>query len=65
MKMYWAFFALAGTLGFLILFLADREREAGVERLSNSKTVPHSAIEADPELGQQTERSPYMPNERH
>jgi hypothetical protein len=64
MKLYWALLALAGTLGSLILFLADRERQAGVERLSNSRTVPHSAIEAD-NLWKQTESSPYVRSERY
>jgi len=42
MKMYWAFFALAGTLGFLILFLADREREAGGTALQLQDCPPFS-----------------------
>ena len=42
-----AFLAFVAGLGFLILFIADREREAGVERLSNYKIAPRSAPEAD------------------
>jgi hypothetical protein len=45
-----AFLAFVAGLGFLILFIADREREAGVERLSNYKMVPRSALEADPSV---------------
>jgi hypothetical protein len=37
----WGFMALVGSLALLILILADREREAGVERLSNWR-APHS-----------------------
>ena len=42
-----AFLAFVAGLGFLILFIADREREAGVERLSNYKIAPRSALEPD------------------
>jgi hypothetical protein len=65
MKMYWLLLAVAGTLAFSILFLADRERKASVDRLSKYKPAPHVALEADPDLRQQTERSPYMRNERY
>jgi hypothetical protein len=64
MKTYWGFLALVGALPFSILFQADRERKAGMERLSNYKTAPH-VLEADPDLWLQTERSPYMRNERY
>jgi hypothetical protein len=40
-----AFLAFVAGLGFLILFIADREREAGVERLSNYRIAPRSALE--------------------
>jgi hypothetical protein len=63
MKMYWGSLALVAIFVFSILFLADRERKAGVERLSSYKTVPHSAIEAGPDF-RQPELSPYMRNER-
>jgi hypothetical protein len=46
MKTYWGLLALAGTLAFLMLFLADQDRKAGVERLSDQKTLRHSAIES-------------------
>jgi hypothetical protein len=66
MKMYFGLLVLVGVFAFSILYLADRERKAGVERLSNYKSVPHTTIEADhPDLRQQTERSPYMRNERY
>jgi hypothetical protein len=49
MRMYFGLLAVVGVFAFLLLFLADRERKAGVERLSNYKTVPHTALEADPD----------------
>jgi hypothetical protein len=42
MKIYWSALVVAGTLGFLILYLADREREASIEWLSNYTSEPHS-----------------------
>jgi hypothetical protein len=65
MKMYLVFLAMVGVFAFSIPYLADRERKAGVERLSNYKTVPNAALEADPDLRQQSERSPSMRNERY
>jgi hypothetical protein len=40
MKTYLSFLALVGVFAFSILYLADRERKAGVERLSNYKSAP-------------------------
>jgi hypothetical protein len=40
MKTYLGFLALVGVLAFSILYLADRERKASVERLSDYKPVP-------------------------
>ena len=37
-----AFLAFVAALAFLTLFIADREKQAGVERLSNYKIPPHS-----------------------
>jgi hypothetical protein len=45
---YWAFLAFVGALTFLVFFIADREREAGVERLSSYKNLPRAASESDP-----------------
>jgi hypothetical protein len=50
MKLYLSLLALAGTLVFLILFLMDREREAGIERLTHWR-VPHSEASGGAELG--------------
>ena len=65
MKLYWGFLALLGTFVLLILFLADQERKAGVERLSRYDVVPQAARDDEPALRRQTERSPYMRNERY
>jgi hypothetical protein len=65
MKTYWVLLAVAGTLGFLILFLADRNRQAGVERLSDQKTtLRYSAIEFAPDLCKEPGCNTYMRNER-
>jgi hypothetical protein len=64
MKMYLAFLAMVGIFVFSILYLADRERRASVERLSNYKIMAPATLEADPDLRQQRERSPYMRSER-
>ncbi len=58
----WAFLAFLGSLAFLVLFIADRQMNAGVDRLSRMK--PQSALDADPDLKLVSERSPYMRTER-
>jgi hypothetical protein len=63
MKTYWGLLAVAGILVFLFLFLEDRERQAGVERLSGQKTLRHSAIES-PDLCKEPGCNTYMRNER-
>jgi hypothetical protein len=47
-----------------VLFLADRQMNAGVDRLSKIKFAPHATLEADPNLKLVSERSPYMGTER-
>ena len=44
-----AFFAFVAALALLILFIADREKEAGVERLSNYKIPPQAVLERNPD----------------
>jgi hypothetical protein len=39
------------AIAFLALFLADREMQAGIRRLSNYRFSPGSALEVDPGLG--------------
>jgi hypothetical protein len=60
----WAFLALVGSLVFLVLFIADRQMNAGVDRLSRMKIPPQSVLDSDPGLKLVTERSPYMRSER-
>ena len=60
---YFAYVAFVGVLSFLMLFIADRERKAGVRRIAEYQ-IPHSALE-DPSLKQTSiPRGPYMPTER-
>ena len=56
---YFAFLALLGGLAFLILFIADRERKLGEDRLSVYR-IPHSALYADPNLRLVSAYSPYL-----
>jgi hypothetical protein len=60
----WALLAFLGSLAFLVLFIADRQMNAGVDRLSRMKIPPQSALDADPDLKLVSERSPYMRTER-
>jgi hypothetical protein len=54
----WAFLAFAKFLICLVLFIADRQMTADVDRRSKS------ALEADPNMKPVSERSPYMRTER-
>ena len=65
MRMDFGFLALVGILAFVLLLMADREKKAGVERLSRHNTVPHATLDDDHGLRQQTARGPYMRNERY
>ena len=38
--------AFIGVLAFLVLFISDREMQAGIERLSHYRFSPRSAVEA-------------------
>jgi hypothetical protein len=60
----WAFLAFVGSLIFLVLFIADRQMNAGVDRLSKVRIPPEAVLDADPDLKPVTERSPYMRTER-
>jgi len=42
----WAFLAFMGALAFLVLIIADYERDAGVDRLSKIKLSPQSTLDA-------------------
>ena len=45
-------------------FIADRQMNAGVDRLSRMKIPPQSALDADPDLKLVSQRSPYRRTER-
>jgi len=60
----WAFLAFLGSLAFLVLFIADQQTNAGVDRLSTMKLPSQFALDADPHLKLVSERSPYMRTER-
>ena len=59
----WAFLAFLGALAFLVLFIADQQMNAGIDRLSTMR-LRQSALDADPNLKVISERSLYMRNER-
>ena len=58
---YFRFLALLGGLAFLILFIADREKKLGEDRLS---AYTHSALYADPNLRLEPTARTYMCTER-
>ena len=60
----WAFLAFVGSLIFLVLFIAERQMNAGVDGLSKVRIPRQSVLDADPDLKFITERSPYMRSER-
>jgi hypothetical protein len=62
--MFLGYIAFVGALAFLVLFVADREREAGFERLSTYRISPHPAFHTDPDLKMVSANSPYMRTER-
>jgi hypothetical protein len=62
--MFLGYLAFVGALAFLVLFVADREREAGVERVSAYRIPPHPAFSTDPDLKMVSANSPYMRTER-
>jgi hypothetical protein len=49
--------AFIAVIAFLALFLADREMQAGIERLSHYKFAPRSALDPDPGLKRVGRRS--------
>jgi predicted proteasome-type protease len=53
-----------GGRAHLVLYLADREINAGVDRLSELKNLHGYALDADPDLKLVSKRSPYMRDER-
>jgi hypothetical protein len=47
-----------------VLFIADQQMNAGVDRLSTIKLPSQFVLDADPNLKLVSERSPYMRTER-
>ena len=60
----WTFLAFLGSLAFFVLFIADQQMNASVERLSTMKLPSQSALDGDPDLKLVSERSPNMRTER-
>jgi hypothetical protein len=58
---YFGYLALVGAVAFLILFIADRDKKLGEERLSIYR-IPHSALDADPDLKLVSTHSPLHAN---
>jgi hypothetical protein len=56
--------AFLGALAFSVIFIADRETEASMERLSEYRIAHDSVIDADPNLKRVSMNSPYMRDER-
>jgi hypothetical protein len=61
---YLAFIFFISGITFLISFIADRERQAGPEKISSHRMVLRSALDADPNLKLISTHSPYMRTER-
>jgi hypothetical protein len=61
---FWLFVIVVGGLAHLVLYLADREINAGIDRLSEAKLARPELLVADPDLKLASTRSPYMRDER-
>jgi hypothetical protein len=61
---FWLFVAATGGLAHLILFIADRQINAGVDKLAEVRGLHRYAQDVDPDLKLVSERGPYMRNER-
>jgi hypothetical protein len=61
---FWLFVAVAGGFVHLLLLIADREIEAGVNRLAEVKFAPHNLLDAAPDLKLESAHSPYVRNEQ-
>jgi hypothetical protein len=62
-RTFLAVLAFLGTLAFLALFLADREMQASLERLSGYKFPPRSARDEYPGLRLASTHSRYIRTE--
>jgi hypothetical protein len=48
----------------LMIFHAEKQQEAALDRLSSYELKPQSVLYDDPDVKQVTARSPYMRDER-
>lgn len=55
---------LAGAATMLMIFYAEKQQEAALDRLSSYKLKSQSVLYDDPDVKLVTARSPYMRNER-
>jgi hypothetical protein len=61
---FWLFIVVAAGLAHLVLFMADREFSAGVDRLAELPTTHRLTPDVDPNLKLVGEHSPYLRNGR-
>jgi hypothetical protein len=61
---FWLFVVVAGGFAHLLLLIADREIDAGVNRLAEVKFAPRELLDASPDLKPVSAHSPYMRDER-
>jgi hypothetical protein len=61
---FWLFVVVAGGFAQLLLSIADREIDAGVDRLADVKFARHNLLDAAPDLKLVSAHSPSMRNER-
>jgi hypothetical protein len=59
---FWLFMAIAGGLAHLVLYFADREIDASINRLAEVRLADRQV--ADPELKLVSARGRYMRDER-
>ena len=55
---------LAGAATMLMIFYAEKQQEAALDKLSSYELKPQPVLYDDPDVKQVTARSPYMRNER-
>ena len=60
---FWLFVVVAGGVAHLLLLIADREINAGVDRLAEVKFSPREPLSASPDLKPVSAQSPYMRDE--
>lgn len=61
---FWLFVLVTAALAHSILYLADREISAGVDRLSDARISRSGIVDADLDLKPVSAQSAYMRDER-